>query len=75
MGRLFNSKCGITAKDEVLPGRMHKPITNGILKGTTFDKKTFDEGKKLYYDMTGMDEDGKPRYGKIVELELEELWD
>lgn len=75
MGRLFNKKCGITAKDETLPERMFEPIENGIIEGTAIDREAFENAKELYYQMTGMDKDGTPLYGKIVELELEELWD
>lgn len=73
MGRLFNAKCGITAKDEILPERVFTPMTNGALKGVAIDKADFDEAKKLYYQMAGMNENGVPLKGKLVELRLEEL--
>lgn len=74
MSRLFNSKCGITSKDEVLPDRVFTPITNGALEGTAIDRKKFEEAKTIYYHMAGMDEMGKPLYGKLVEMQVEELW-
>ena len=75
MSRLFNAKCGITIKDEDLPQRMFDPITNGPLEGVHMDREQFLEARMLYYQMTGMNDIGQPIYGKIVELELEELWD
>ncbi|WP_430934200.1 aldehyde ferredoxin oxidoreductase family protein [Saccharicrinis sp. 156] len=73
MGRLFNAKCGITSKDEGLPERVFTPMTNGAIKGVAIDKKEFEEAKELYYHMAGMDENGAPLKGKLVELRLEEL--
>ncbi|MFC2099146.1 aldehyde ferredoxin oxidoreductase C-terminal domain-containing protein, partial [Bacteroidota bacterium] len=74
MSRLFNAKCGITSKDEVLPERVFTPMTNGAIEGTMIDREQFEEAKTIYYHMTGMDEMGKPLYGKVVEMKLEELW-
>ncbi len=74
MGRLFNNKCGITSRDEILPKRMFEPLENGALEGTAIDKEVFEEAKTIYYHMAGMDENGKPLYGKVCELGLEELW-
>ncbi len=73
MGRLFNAKCGITAKDEDLPERVFTPMTNGAIKGVAIDRAQFEEAKELYYHMTGMDAEGAPLKGKLVELRLEEL--
>lgn len=73
MGRLFNGRCGIDAKDEILPERVFTPMTNGAIKGVAIDKTQFEEAKKLYYQMTGMNEKGIPLEGKLVELRLEEL--
>lgn len=73
MARLFNGKCGITAKDEVLPERMFEPLPNGPLEGVKIDRARFEEAKELYYHMAGMDENGLPLKGKMVELFLEEL--
>jgi aldehyde:ferredoxin oxidoreductase len=74
MGRLFNNKCGITSKDETLPDRMFEPLENGALEGTFIPREEFEEAKTIYYQMTGMDTDGKPLYGKLCELDLQELW-
>lgn len=73
MGRLFNGKCGIDAKDETLPERMFTPLENGALEGMKIDKEQFEHAKKLYYHMAGMDANGLPLEGKMVELFLEEL--
>jgi aldehyde:ferredoxin oxidoreductase len=58
----------------VLPERLFTPLPNGALKGTAIDREQFEEAKTIYYHITGMDDDGKPLYGKIVEMKLEELW-
>ncbi len=73
MARMFNAKCGITAKDETLPERMFTPLPNGALKGMKIDREQFEEAKVLYYHMAGMDENGVPLKGKLVEMCLEEL--
>ena len=75
LSRLFNAKCGITSKDEVLPERMFEPILNGAIEGMKMEKPIFEEAKKIYYQMTGMNEDGKPVKGKLLELKLEEFYD
>lgn len=73
MARLFNAKCGITDKDEILPERVFTPLQNGALEGMKIDKEQFEEAKSIYYQMAGMDEKGAPLYGKLVEMRLEEL--
>ena len=37
------------------------------------DREQFEEAKVLYYHMAGMDENGVPLKGKLVEMCLEEL--
>ncbi len=74
LGRLFNAKCGFGAENETLPDRMFEPLQGGALEGMKMDRAEFEEAKKIYYDITGMDRDGKPLYGKVCALGLEELW-
>lgn len=73
LARLFNARCGITAKDEDLPQRCFEPITNGVLEGVAIDRSQFERARKLYYQMTGMDEEGRPTEGKLVLLNLDEF--
>lgn len=75
MARLFNAKCGITSKDEDLPERAFQGLLNGALEGVGINRDDFEEAKKIYYHMTGMDEEGKPLYGKVVEMRVEDLWE
>lgn len=75
LGRLFNAKCGFGADNETLPDRMFEPLEGGALEGQKMDRAIFEESKVIYYDMTGMDRDGKPLYGKICEMGLEEFWE
>lgn len=74
LSRLFNAKCGITSKDEVLPDRVFTPLPSGAIKGAAMDREAFDFAKSMYYQMTGMDEEGKPLYGRLLELEVEDHW-
>ncbi|WP_066627735.1 aldehyde ferredoxin oxidoreductase family protein [Labilibacter marinus] len=73
LSRLFNAKCGITSKDETLPERMFEPLGNGAIEGAKIPRDEFEEAKKFYYQMTGMDEEGAPLPGKLLEMKLEEF--
>ncbi|MGL1892296.1 MAG: aldehyde ferredoxin oxidoreductase family protein [Spirochaetaceae bacterium] len=73
LARHFNARCGITSKDETLPDRSFEPLENGPLKGIAIDREAFEKAKRLYYQMTGMDNEGRPLDGKMVEMQLEEL--
>jgi aldehyde:ferredoxin oxidoreductase len=74
LARLFNAKCGITKKDEDLPDRVFTPLPTGPIKGTAIDREAFLHAREMYYQMTGMDADGKPLEGRLLELEIEEHW-
>ena len=56
-----------------MPERVFTPMTNGAIKGVAIDREQFEEAKRLYYHMAGMDNNGVPLEGKLVELRLEEL--
>ena len=73
MGRIFNNRCGIAAKDDTLPKRFFEPLEKGVLKGEKMDRDIFEKAVKLYYDMAGIDEQGKVLEGKVVELGLQEF--
>lgn len=73
MLRAFNQREGFSAKDDVLPKRVHGPIANGPRTGQTFDEEAFLEARNLYYEMAGLDQEGHPQKSKLLELNLEWL--
>jgi aldehyde:ferredoxin oxidoreductase len=74
MARVFNYLRGFTAADDWLPERFFEPMRAGTLKGHFIDRVAFGEALKLYYNMLGWDENGKPGEGKLVELGVSWLW-
>ena len=66
--RVFNLKCGVTAKDDVLPERLLTPVTEGGHAGKAADL----ESQLIeYYDVRGWDKEGIPTKAKLAELGLE----
>jgi len=69
--RLFNQREGFGAKDDVLPKRaFEKKFSYGPAEGEHVEEDQFYALRSLYYDMTGLDEEGHPRHSKVVELDL-----
>lgn len=65
--RMFNIRCGINAKDDVLPQRLLTPLANGGAAGQVPPmKEMLDE----YYSVRGWDEAGIPSRTKLEELGL-----
>jgi len=77
LARAFNVREGITRKDDTLPDRFFEPLEGkGPLKGYQLDRKTFEEALDLYYGMMNWDlKKGVPTRAKLVELEIEWVWD
>ncbi len=71
--RAFNVREGMGFKDDMLPDRLHEPLTSGIYEGVAIPKKEYEEAVKLYYSMRGWDEDGRPGKGKLLWLDLDWL--
>jgi len=71
LARLFNIREGFTAADDKLPERMFEPIREGALKGVALDRNKWQDAIKLYYQMSGWDQDGVPSDGKLVELDID----
>ncbi len=74
MGRLFNTLQGLTKADDMLPERMFEPLENGAHKGCAVEREAFDKALATYYEMMGWTPDGKPTYGKFVELGMPEMY-
>jgi aldehyde:ferredoxin oxidoreductase len=70
MARLFNIKQGLSAEDDILPGRFFHPKTHGVLADRALDKGKFDKGRKFYYALMGWDTKGVPLPEKVEELEI-----
>lgn len=67
--RAFNVKMGIQRKDDTLPKRFLKePMPEGAAKGQVVELETM---LKKYYEIRGLDEDGKPKKEKLKELGLD----
>ena len=73
LARAFNFREGFSVKDDRLPQRLFEPKPGGPGAGQqVFQQKDFYEAVKLYYEMIGCDpESGRPRRGKLMELDLE----
>jgi len=66
MLRLFNNREGFTSRDDTLPKRLLEAVPTGPLSGKNkIDEQLFGELIKLYYQMAGWDEDGKPTAAKL----------
>jgi len=75
MARVFNNREGFKPKDDRVIRRWHEPMPEGPLKGQAIDPKEFRDAIDLYYEMSGWDQEGRPKRGKLVELNLEWLID
>ncbi|MFQ6080303.1 MAG: aldehyde ferredoxin oxidoreductase family protein [Candidatus Bathyarchaeia archaeon] len=67
--RAFNVRMGIGRKDDTLPKRfLREPMPDGAAKGQVVELEPM---LKEYYDVRGLDEDGKPKAEKLKELDLD----
>jgi aldehyde:ferredoxin oxidoreductase len=71
MARAFNIREGFSRKDDRLPKRFFEPFEKGVLKGHRITRRQFEDALDEYYDMMGWNEKGKPRRGKLRELNLD----
>jgi aldehyde:ferredoxin oxidoreductase len=72
--RLFNSREGLSRKDDSLPARiLEEPLPDGPAKGQLFGREGLERMKDEYYALRGWDEQGVPlpetlqRYGISAE--------
>jgi aldehyde:ferredoxin oxidoreductase len=69
--RLFNTREGITAKNDVLPARFYKEeAPEGDPKGQKIDLIGFEKTKSEYYNLRGWDSNGIPTKEKLESLAL-----
>ena len=72
MARAFNTREGITAKDDMLPDRFFEAFTSGPLEGVSHDRQQFRAALDAYYQMAGWDPvTGAPTRAKLADLALD----
>ncbi|MBW1699481.1 MAG: aldehyde ferredoxin oxidoreductase family protein [Deltaproteobacteria bacterium] len=71
MTRAFNLREGFSREDDTLPERFFEPFERGKLRGKRITREQFEEALNNYYDMMGWDRNGKPRRGKLRELNID----
>jgi aldehyde:ferredoxin oxidoreductase len=73
MARVFNTREGLSPKDDRLPKRLFDPKPDGPDSGMDiFNQDDFQQGVELLYEVIGCDPlTGRPHWGKLVELGLE----
>ncbi|MEM0084280.1 MAG: aldehyde ferredoxin oxidoreductase family protein [Candidatus Methanomethylicia archaeon] len=69
--RCFNIREGFTSEEDTLPKRFFEEMEFGGRKGAKINEEEFRNAVKLFYEMAGWDEDGKPRKAKLYELGIE----
>jgi len=65
--RVFNTKCGITKKDDRIPPRLKFPLERGITKNKIV---TIDLMLEEYYKIRGWNNNGIPTKEKLSELNI-----
>jgi len=65
--RLFNTKCGITKKDDIIPPRLKFPLERGLTKNKVL---SIDKMLEEYYKFRGWDENGIPTLKKLKKLDI-----
>ncbi len=73
MSRMFNNREGFGPADDRLFGRLHEPISDGPSKGQRIDPDQMAKAIRLYYEMMGWDEEGRPLPAKLFDLNLDWL--
>ncbi|NPD89527.1 MAG: aldehyde ferredoxin oxidoreductase family protein [Asgard group archaeon] len=69
--RLFNTREGITAKDDVLPKRFYKEkMPEGPAKNQIISSEKLEKAKQIYYELRGWDSNGIPNNDTINKLEI-----
>ncbi|MBN1105421.1 MAG: aldehyde ferredoxin oxidoreductase family protein [Deltaproteobacteria bacterium] len=77
LARVYNVREGFTRKDDSLPERFFQPLEGkGPLKGYHLDRDEFEKALDLYYAMMGWDgRKGAPTFAKLLELDIDWVWD
>jgi aldehyde:ferredoxin oxidoreductase len=71
LARLFSTREGFSAKDDILPKRaLAEPLPSGPAKGHVVELEKL---RAEYYHLMGWTEDGIPTEKKLVELGLKDI--
>lgn len=74
MARVFNCRQGFGPMHDTLPARFFEPLASGPHQGKlNICPEAFYQARDLYYEMAGWDDQGRPRKGKLWELNLDWL--
>jgi aldehyde:ferredoxin oxidoreductase len=71
LARMFNVRDGQKPKEDDIVYRWYEPFKKGPLKGVKIDPEAFRSAIKTYYQLCNWDDQGRPRYGKLLELNLD----
>ncbi|NPV09412.1 MAG: aldehyde ferredoxin oxidoreductase family protein [Anaerolineae bacterium] len=71
MMRAFNTREGLTRKDDWLPRRCFEPKKGGASDGYAITQEELSRSLDWYYQMAGLDEEGRSTRAKLMELDLE----
>jgi aldehyde:ferredoxin oxidoreductase len=73
MARMFNIREGFGPEEDRVIRRWYEKMPKGPLAGQHIDRQAFQQAIRLYYELSGWDEQGKPTLGKLIDLNLEWL--
>lgn len=70
--RVFNTREGLSRKDDALPAKFFLPLAGeGPTAGTAIDRAEFEAALDLYYQLNGWTADGLPTRASLVDLGIE----
>lgn len=70
LARAFNIREGVGMETDTLPDRLFEPIESGVYEGTAIPRDDFEKAIKLYYQMRGWDEKGRPTPAALYALDI-----
>ncbi|MGB3219379.1 MAG: aldehyde ferredoxin oxidoreductase C-terminal domain-containing protein, partial [Anaerolineae bacterium] len=70
LARVFNAREGMGFADDMLPARLHEPLTSGVYKGVAIPREEYAAAVRLYYAMRGWDAEGRPTPARLHWLDL-----
>ena len=70
LARAFNVREGFTSAEDTLPERLFEPLGSGAFEGTAIPRDAFERAIRLYYQMRGWDDEGRPTPATLHRLDL-----
>jgi aldehyde:ferredoxin oxidoreductase len=68
--RAFNAREGVGAEVDTVPPKLLIPLQGGASDGVAVTAEEVEQAKRVYYQMAGWDESGRPTRAKLEELAL-----